>query len=321
MSKQPSVTESFYELTPERIHDAFWQADLELMPSLKWLNSLENRVIEVEDIDGETWVGKFYRPGRWSRQALNEEHEFMEELAENGLPVRPPLELLDGETVGDIEGILFTIFPHQPGRMPDEITLSHAQELGSLVAQIHRIGARSKLKHRPKIGPASWGLESLRQLQKEDVVPDKIWQRYSELVEEIVETVEEQFDSFDSLRVHGDLHRGNILWSSMGPGFVDFDDLTMGPAVQDLWMLIPGRVDEDWGLKEAFLQSYEQVRPFDYEELELIEPLRALKFVRHAAWVAKRRNDPAFLRVFPEVESHAYWQRELRDLEGQVKML
>ena len=321
MSKQATVTESFYGLTPARIHDAFWQADLELMPTLRWLNSLENRVIEVEDMEGQQWVGKFYRPGRWTREALCEEHEFMEELAQSGVPVLPPIQLADGETVGEIEGILFTIFPHQIGRMPDEITLSHAQDLGSLVAQIHRIGARSDLKHRPRIGPSSWGLDSLNQLEREGVVPDKIWKRYSQLVRELVEKVQSQFDSFDCLRVHGDLHRGNILWSSMGPSFVDFDDLTMGPAVQDLWMLIPGRVDEDWGLKEAFLQSYEQVRPFDYEELELVEPLRALKFVRHAAWVAKRRNDPAFVRVFPEVESHSYWQRELRDLEGQVKLL
>lgn len=315
------ATKYFYELTPQRIHDGFAQAGLEIQPSLRWLNSLENRVIGVEDMEGERWVGKFYRPGRWSVEALEEEHGFMRELFEADVPVRPPLELDNGSTVGEIEGILFCVFPHHLGRMPDEITFQHVNELGKVVARIHKVGEQRELRHRPHIGPATWGMESLKQLQREDVVPDRLWQRYESLVKELVERVSDLFEEFPQLRVHGDLHRGNILWSSMGPGFVDFDDLTMGPAVQDLWMLLPGRDEEDWELKEAFLRSYESVRPFDREELELVEPLRALKFVRHAAWVAKRRKDPAFVRVFPEVETHSYWQREALDLEAQLRLM
>jgi Ser/Thr protein kinase RdoA (MazF antagonist) len=164
-------------------------------------------------------------------------------------------------------------------------------------------------------------MESLRQLQSENVVPERLWPRYEQLVTELVERLEGMFEQFESIRLHGDLHRGNILWSSQGPSFVDFDDLTMGPAVQDLWMLLPGRDEDDWSLKEAFLSSYEKVRPFERDELDLVEPLRALKFVRHAAWVARRRNDPAFRRVFPEVETHSYWQREVNDLESQLRFL
>ena len=318
---QHQATEYFYDLTPDRIHDAFWQADLELQPTLRWMNSLENRVIGAEDFDGDRWVAKFYRPGRWTKEALEEEHRFMEELAEADVPVRPPLVLESGSTVGEIEGILFTIFPHQLGRMPDEILIEHVNVLGALVAKIHQVGERAELKHRPRIGPATWGLESLAQLKEEGVVPDRIWETYERLVKELVERVESLFEEFPAHRLHGDLHRANILWSSMGPSFVDFDDLTSGPAVQDVWMLLPGRDEDDWGLKEAFLRSYETVRPFDYDQLELVEPLRALKFVRHAAWVARRRNDPAFVRVFPEVESHSYWQREVKDLEGQLRLL
>lgn len=315
------ATRYFYELTPERIHEGFLQAGLEIQPSLRWLNSLENRVIGVEDFEGERWVGKFYRPGRWSKEALQEEHAFLQELFEADIPVRPPLELEGGGTVGEIEGILFAVFPHQHGRMPDEITFEHVDILGRMVAGLHLVGQRKHLKHRPKIGPATWGLESMRELEKEGVVPERLWQRYQALVKELVEKVQDLFDDFQELRVHGDLHRGNILWSSLGPSLVDFDDLTMGPAVQDLWMLLPGRDEDDWELKEAFLRGYESVREFDREELELVEPLRALKFVRHAAWVAKRRNDPAFLRAFPEVESHSYWQREVQDLEAQLRLL
>lgn len=318
---QHQATEYFYNLTPDRIHQAFLQADLELLPTLRWMNSLENRVIGVEDFEGERWVGKFYRPGRWSKEALEEEHEFLTELFEADVPVRPPLMLENGSTVGEIEGILFCIWPHQLGRMPDEILFEHVNTLGGLVAKIHNVGATRELKNRPKIGPATWGMESLKQLDEEDVVPERLWQRYSGLVEELVERVEGLFEEFPGHRIHGDLHRGNILWSSMGPSFVDFDDLTTGPAVQDLWMLLPGRDEDDWDLKEAFLRSYEAVRPFDREQLELVEPLRALKFVRHAAWVARRRNDPAFVKVFPEVESHSYWQREVKDLEAQIRLL
>ena len=165
------ATQYFYDLTPDRIYDAFESAGLDLVPSLRWMNSLENRVIGVEDEEGERWVGKFYRPGRWSREALEEEHAFMLELFEADVPVRPPLQLEDGGTVGEIEGILFTIFPHQLGRMPDEIALEHAAVLGTLVAQIHNVGEKATLHHRPQIGPASWGLECLEQLEEEDVVP------------------------------------------------------------------------------------------------------------------------------------------------------
>jgi Ser/Thr protein kinase RdoA (MazF antagonist) len=318
----PLATQYFYELTPERIDEAFSLAGLEILPSLKWLNSLENRVIAVEDTEGERWVGKFYRPGRWSIAALQEEHDFMRELFEADLPVRPPLELDDdGSSVGEIEGILFCIFPHQLGRMPDEITLSHAQALGSLVARLHVVGERRSCHHRERIGPATWGMESLRQLEQEKVMPAKVWERYEAVVKDLVARLEGAFEDCQVLRLHGDLHRGNLLWSSAGPALVDFDDMTTGPAVQDLWMLLPGRDEDDWGLKEAFLQGYQTVRPFDMEELELLEPLRALKFVRHAAWVARRRKDPAFIRVFPEVETDSYWQRELRDLEAQLRLL
>lgn len=318
---ETAATKYFYDLTPERIFDAFEQAGLYIQPTLRWMNSLENRVIGVEDEEGERWVGKFYRPGRWSKEALLEEHSFMDELFQAEVPVRPPLVLDHGDSVGEIEGILFTIFPHHLGRMPDEITLEHANVLGGLVAKLHNVGEKKELQHRPTIGPSTWGLACLRQLEAEDIVPDRIWVQYEDLVLELVEQLEEMFDEFPNLRVHGDLHRGNILWSSLGPSFVDFDDLTMGPAVQDLWMLLPGRDEDDWVLKEAFLRSYESVRPFDREQLELVEPLRALKFVRHAAWVARRRKDPAFLRVFPEVETESYWNRELRDLNAQLKLL
>ncbi|MGE0494641.1 MAG: serine/threonine protein kinase [Vulcanimicrobiota bacterium] len=314
-------TEYFYNLTPDRIHQAFAQAGLELTPTLRWLNSMENRVVGVEDLEGERWVGKFYRPGRWSRAALEEEHDFMDELFEADLPVRPPVELENGATVGQVEGIFFTIFPHHLGRMPDEVDFEHADLLGGLVARLHQVGARGRHRRRPSVGPADWGLKSLQELAREKVVPGPIWQRYQERVQTLCSRLKDRFNRHQQLRLHGDLHRGNILWSSLGPSFVDFDDTTTGPAVQDLWMLLPGRDNDALALREVFLDSYQRHRAFDRKELELIEPLRALKFVRHAAWVAKRRKDPAFFRLYPDVESHGFWRRELDDLEGQLELV
>ena len=316
-----SATEYFYELTPEVIHDAFGEAGLELQPTLRWLNSLENRVVGVEDLEGERWVGKFYRPGRWSRKALEEEHAFMRELFEADLPVRPPVPLENGKSVGETKGIFFTIFPHHFGRMPDEIDFEQAHTLGSLVARIHRQGQRREHRHRRRVGPTDWGLKNLEALEKEEVVPPGIWRTYNGLVRELCDLVRDLFEGFEEMRLHGDLHRGNILCGSHGISFVDFDDTTMGPAIQDLWMLLPGRDNEAIALRETFLESYESIRPFERDELALIEPLRALKFVRHAAWVARRRKDPAFQRLYPDVETHSYWRRELEDLEAQLRLL
>ncbi|MBI3928006.1 MAG: serine/threonine protein kinase [Armatimonadetes bacterium] len=316
-----STTRYFYELTPSRIHQAFSQAGLELQPTVRFLNSMENRVVGVEDEEGERWVGKFYRPGRWSRSALLEEHDFLFELFREGLPVHPAIELSAGETVGEICGIYFAIFRHHFGRMPDEIGFEHVDVLGELLARLHLVGERRSVRHRPTVGPASWGLSSLEAIRQEGVVPMDLLERYSRLVRELVGGVEQRFGRHQFIRLHGDLHRGNILWTSLGPQLVDFDDMGMGPAVQDLWMLIPGRDNEALALREIFLEAYRRVRPFERSELELIEPLRALKFVRYAAWVARRRKDPAFVRLFPDVESRSFWRREVEELEAQLRLL
>lgn len=314
-------TRYFYELTPDRIHQAFAQADLRLKPGVRFLNSMENRVVSVEDEDGRRWVGKFYRPGRWSPEALGEEHQFLEELAAEGLPVAPPLRLGQGGTLGRVSGIWFALFPHLQGRPLDELAGPHLRVLGRLVGRIHRVGARRPALHRPRIGPRSWGLEALEELRQEQVVPEDLWRRYETLVRRLVAATEPLFSGVESIRVHGDMHRGNLLWSSQGPAVVDFDDFGMGPPVQDLWMLVPARDEEARSLREVFLESYEEERAFDRATLRLIEPLRALRFVKYAAWVARRRKDPAFVKVFPDVESRSFWQRELEDLENQLERL
>lgn len=316
-----SKTDSFYELTPSTIHRAFESAGLELEPTITFLNSLENRVVRVQDLEGERWVGKFYRPGRWTKAALLEEHDFLHELLDEGLPVVAPERLDHGSTLGCIEGIWFCLFPYHVGRPCDEVDPPLAYQVGHLVGRLHRVGLGGRFRHRPKLGPQYWAGEALQTLEREKVVPETLWPRYQKTVQQLLQRVEKAFAQAPSLRIHGDLHKGNLLTSSLGLKMVDLDDCGMGPAVQDLWLLVSGRDPEAVDLRELMLEGYQSVHPFDRKQLALIEPLRALKFVHYAAWLAKRRNDPAFQRRFSDVESHAFWRRELDELEQQVRYL
>jgi Ser/Thr protein kinase RdoA (MazF antagonist) len=317
-------TQYFYDLTPERIHGAFASAGLEIKAGVTFLNSMENRVVRVEDVEGERWVAKFYRPGRWNIETLREEHDFVFELFDEGLPMvcpRPLRTRTGVETIGETVGIFFAVFPFQPGRQPDEMDGPLAHTVGNLLGQMHQIGYDYDFRHRPKLGPAYWGLDALAILEQEAVVPRDLWPNYRGQVQKLVERVQKRFERETPLRIHGDLHRGNLLITSQGPVLVDFDDCGMGPAVQDMWLLVPGRDSEAQELRQLMLEGYQQHLAFDRRQFELVEPLRALKFVHYAAWVARRRHDPAFRRLFPDVESPAFWRRELDELRGQIGLL
>lgn len=312
----------FFNLLPGTIHRAFEQVGMPLQPTIVFLNSLENRVVRVQDLDGDWWVGKFYRPSRWKPEALLEEHGFLQELFEADLPVAPAIALDDeGSTLDEIEGIAFSISPLRPGRPCDEVNSEQAYQIGQLVGRLHQVGQQSRFRHRPRLGPAYWGLEALKTLEKEQVVPASLWPRYRDTVSQLVSRLEKQFQSFPPLRIHGDLHKGNLLRHSQGFTLLDLDDCGTGPAVQDLWLLVSGRDEEAVELREWMLEGYQTIMPFDRRQLELIEPLRALKFVHYAAWLARRRRDPAFMRRFSDVDSYGFWRRELEELEQQMAWL
>lgn len=315
----PPTTKFFFDLLPDRILEAFEQADIASQPAVRFLNSMENRVAMVEDEEGERWVGKFYRPGRWSREAIQEEHEFLRELQAAGLPVLPPIELgSTKQTIGTVAGILFAIFPYGHGRPPDELEIPHVGVLGDLLARLHEVGARRPAKHRAFIAPDRWGAANLDLLRRGGQVPADLWPRYERAAQRIIDRTTPLFAGVASIRLHGDCHKGNLLWSSQGPAFVDFDDLAMGPPVQDVWMLVPGRDADAIVLREELVRAYERRRPFDRATLRLIEPLRALRFIHYAAWLIARREDPAVRRVFHDVGTRAYWRSELDDLEQQL---
>jgi Ser/Thr protein kinase RdoA (MazF antagonist) len=319
------IEEQFFALTPERILDAVEFGGRRATGYALALNSLENRVYEVEYEDTTRLVAKFYRPGRWSREQILEEHAFIAELHEAEVPVVPPLDLDGKGTVGELEldgGVIwFAVFEKVRGRAPEELTDDQLRQLGRLVGRLHNVGDAHAAPARPRLDPDTYGSASLRILLGEDAmsgfVPPEMRTRFATAGRGIVDACARRWGELTSIRIHGDCHLGNLLWGSSGPFFLDFDDFLHGPPVQDLWLLVPGRDDEADRQRALLVDGYETMRRFDRRTLKFVEPLRALRILRYAAWIAQRWRDPAFTRAFPDWDDPRTWQRELGEMESQ----
>ncbi len=326
-------TKFFFELTPERILDAVEASGYRCTGRCLTLNSMENRVYEVElELDeGQTVstpsekfrVVKFYRPGRWSETQILEEHEFLNDLKSSEIPAVAPLPFKDGKTLhkmSDLD-IWYTVFPKVGGRSPDELQPDQLEQIGRLLARMHNVGATKDAPHRITLNPASYGLENLNFLLTSNSLPVDIRDRYKQLVEDICRIVEPWFAKTKIQRIHGDCHPGNLLWGTAGAFFVDFDDMVRGPCVQDLWLLVPGRDETSIRQMNQMISGYEQMREFDWDSLKLVEPLRALRFIHFSAWIAKRWNDPAFTRTFTQFGTSRYWHEQVSDLQEELELI
>ncbi len=337
MTKKPTTTVSddaatqyFYELTPERILQSVEAAGLRCTGRCLALNSMENRVYEVEiEVPDETAVKsrfdlfrvvKFYRPGRWSKEQILEEHEFLADLVKSDLPAAAPLPFDDGSTLRKVEGcpIWCAVFAKIGGRSPDELRDEELERIGRLLARLHTVGKSKRAQHRLTLNPETYGISNLKFLRDQGFLPPEIAPAYSQVIENICSISEPWFKAADYQRIHGDFHFGNILWASDGPCLLDFDDFVHGPCVQDLWLILPGRDEETRRQLGVMLSSYESMRTFDRTTLRLIEPLRALRFIHYSAWIARRWKDPAFQRTFPQFGSPGYWNEQLSDLREQL---
>lgn len=305
----------FYNLTPEVIIKSLERCGLEPTGHCMALNSYENRVYDLMLEDESHVVAKFYRPGRWSREQIQEEHDFLFQLQEDEIPVCAPLRFKNGSSIEKIEDLYYAVWPRTGGRGADELTDEEIQILGRLCARIHNRGAAGTAPHRIELTGLTYGLESLDYLLTNSFIPDHCRQRYSTAVNEIVELYEELSRDVPFHRIHGDCHLGNLLNGREGLFFLDFDDFLNGPAVQDLWMLVPARDSVGLHQRELFLEAYRQFRDFNTSWLRLIEPLRGLRYIRYAAWIAKRWEDPAFPSAFPHFGTDQYWENETSDLE------
>lgn len=326
-------TRYFYEITPERILDAVEATGLRCTGRCLPLNSMENRVYEVElEVEDPQALAspsekfrivKFYRPGRWSRDQIHEEHQFLKDLLAAEVPGVGPIPFSTGDTLHRLPNIdiWYAVFPKIGGRSPDELIGDQLDQIGRLLARLHAVGATRKAPNRVRIGPQTYGIENLRYLIDTKRVPPDIRGRYQAAVEAICRISSPWFESAESQRIHGDCHLGNLLQGREGFFFVDFDDMVQGPCVQDVWLLVPGRDEESLRDRERLLEAYEQMRPFPRETLRLVEPLRALRFVHFSAWIAKRWEDPAFPRVFEQFGTPRYWEEQLRDIEEQLRLV
>ncbi len=331
LGEQSAETKYFYELTPDRILRAVELFGVKCTGRVIQLNSMENRVYEVEvEVEGEIKspsdkfrIIKFYRPGRWSKEQILEEHTFLLDLERGELPAVAPLRESNGETLlTDKEiNIFFAVFPKRGGRSPDELTPDQAQQIGRLIARVHLVGASRETNARLHLSPQVYGRDNLKYLVGSGALPPDLIPAYSNIVNHICEVSEQLFQPVKSQRIHGDCHFGNVLWGRDGAFLVDFDDMVRGPAVQDLWLLIGGRDQNAVQTMEHVLEGYEQLRHFNRSELLLVEPLRALRFIHFSAWIARRWNDPAFQRVFPQFGTPAYWNEQVADLRDQLAVI
>jgi Ser/Thr protein kinase RdoA (MazF antagonist) len=306
-------------LTPDTVIDAVESVGLRTDGRLLALNSYENRVYQVGIDEAKPVITKFYRPDRWSTAAIQEEHQFALELAAADLPMIAPI-VCDGETLFTHRGFRFAVFPRQGGHWPELGNEQDREQMGRLLGRIHAVGRRSRFVHRSRLTVATLGEQPCEWLLSNDWIPDHLVPAYESITQDLLSRVHDQFEAVvaTQLRIHGDCHPGNVLWTDDGPHFVDLDDCLAGPAIQDIWMLLSGRRD-DMSLQLTHLvQGYTQFADFDFTELQLIESLRTLRMIHYAGWLAKRWQDPAFPRAFPWFSEVRYWEQHVLALREQM---
>ncbi len=313
------MSEFFFRLTPDHVLAAVEAGGFLPSGHCAALNSLENRVYDVRLEDGSHLVAKFYRPGRWTREAILEEHRFLAQLRDEEIPVCVPLEFPDGCTLHEEAGILYAVWPRTGGRAPDELSDESLASLGRLLARIHNVGAARDAPERWRLTSAHFVRDPLRILQER--LPPSCAGRYRRAALRVAEIYDERSRGVPLHRIHGDCHLGNLLRGDLGFFFLDFDDFVVGPAVQDIWMLTPGRDAEGLRQRSVLVEGYREFRDFPARWLLLAETLRAMRFVHYAAWIARRWEDPAFPRTFPHFGTEEYWQRETSDLEEQLEWI
>lgn len=325
MDPEPgAASHPFSRLEPDVILDAVESTGVRCDGRLLALNSYENRVYQVGVEDAPPVVAKFYRPERWSDAAILEEHAFAAELVAAELPVVGPFAEAGGNTLHEHAGFRFAIFPRRGGRAPELDRDDTLRRIGMFIGRIHAVGAKRRFTQRESVTVEAFGSGSVAWLLAHEFLPADLLPAYRAVSTQALEAVEACFEragTVATLRLHGDCHAGNVLWTDDGPHFVDLDDCRQGPAVQDLWMLLSGDRAEQGSQVTIVLEGYETFRPFDRTELTLIEALRTLRVIQHAAWLARRWDDPAFPASFPWFNTQRYWQDHVLALREQVALM
>lgn len=316
------ATHPFATLTPDWILAAVESTGLCCDGRMLALNSYENRVYQIGVEDSSPVIAKFYRPERWSRAQILEEHAFVLELEAQELAVVAPLLDDSGRTLHEFEDFMFALFPRRGGRSPD-LDFAALQMLGRTLGKLHSIGSLRKFAHRQKLSVATFAEASRAYLLERDFIPDDLRTAYASLTADLLKRVKQVFSErhYEDLRLHGDCHAGNVLWRDELPMLVDFDDTMTGPAVQDLWMLLSGEREQQQAQLSELIDGYEMFHEFNAAELGLIEALRTLRLMHYSAWLARRWDDPAFPRSFPWFNTARYWSAHILELREQLAAL
>ncbi len=324
-------TKHFHQLSPDTVFEAVEGIGHRLTGRIQALNSLENRVYDIElakpndfgkGFSATNLVVKFYRPGRWSFDQINEEHQFLNSLLEFEVPIVAPLEFA-GKTLHQHQEtqLYFALFPKVQGRLKDELIKDEIDQAGRLIGRIHNIGSMGVFKHRYSLNPQTFVSASKTELKKLAPVDHLSFHHYINLLDQLEEVLTPLFSGLEFQRLHGDFHRGNIVWTSAGPMAVDFDDCLTGPVEQDLWLLFPGLDEDSLKERERFLDAYKEMTRKSHLKMNLTEPLRTMRMVHFNSWIAKRWEDHSFQRMFPQFTSASYWDQQLIDLRIQLGMI
>lgn len=311
----------FSGLSPDRVIDAVEAVVGKRMSGLASpLPSYINRVYELQAMSGERLIGKFYRPGRWTRAALEDEHRFTLDCAAEEIPVIPPMTLADGGTLGESDGVFFAVFPKRYGRQLEINGEEDWRRIGAVIGRTHLAGSRAEAPNRVVARPEISTASDIRYLLEGDFVGPIHRTRFADMCRRVLDALIGLFDDAEYIRIHGDCHRGNLLdRPDEGLMVIDFDDMLMGPPVQDLWLLLPDRPDRCGQEIQWFMDGYEMFREFDWFTSRLIEPLRAMRVIYFLAWQARQSGDAGFHRHFPDWGSDAFWFKETEELGHQLE--
>lgn len=313
----------FTSLSPDLILDGIESLGLRVESGLLPLNSYENRVYQFHDEDKVKYVTKFYRPERWSKAQIQEEHDFSLELDSAELPIVPPL-VINKQSVFEYQGYSFALFPCRGGRIFEVDNLDHLEWMGRFIGRIHAISAKKPFEHRLAINCQEMLIDAKTTIKLSGFVPSSLELSFFTILDQVI-IVAEQFTelnkSCSQIRLHGDCHAGNILWTDEGPHFVDLDDCRQGPAIQDLWMMLSGDRQQQILQLDTMLMGYEEFYSFEHNQLMLIESLRTMRVVNYMAWLCKRWQDPAFPRNFPWFDTEKYWEQQILILKEQMSAL
>lgn len=319
-----NISTPYELLSPDLILNSIESLGFHCTGSLLALNSYENRVYQIGIEDASPIIAKFYRPHRWTDASIIEEHQFSAELLEHDLPVIAPLQDAQGNTLHQHQGFRFALFPRKGGRSLELDNLDHLEWMGRFLGRMHAIGATRPFKHRIQLNLETYGHIPYQYLLQHNFVPEELRHNYSHVVEQLLQKIEVCFrevGQVDNLRIHGDCHAGNVLWSDSGPHIVDLDDCLTGPAIQDIWMLLSGSKEQVKVQLNRILDGYCEFNDFNYRELHLVEALRTLRMIHYTGWLAKRWEDPAFPLNFPWFNTPRYWQDQLQHLNEQLVLL